>query len=114
MLEKSKDPGYLAFRIIQTAFVLFLLLSSAHMLINPELFPYLGKLYIAVSVTGIILAIGLVFMPWIFAYLLALLFLVTISLFPFEIAFALPFLSGFCFTLIAFALGKLSKRYMPP
>jgi hypothetical protein len=114
MLEKPKDPGYHAFRILQAGLILFLLLSSVLSWMNPELYFSSRKWALIFASAEVVLSIGLILMPWIFSYLLSLLFLITIGFLPLDKGHMLPFLSGFFFSLTAFALGRLSQKYLPP
>ena len=114
MLDRSKDPGYHAFRVLQAGFILFLLLCSIHFWISPDLYFPSRKLALIFASAEVLLSIGLVLMPWIFAYLISFLTLVVISFLPLDVGHILSFLSGFFFALVAFSLGKLSQKYFPP
>ena len=126
MIQSTKDYGYLAFRILQTAFILALILNglSEILQIREPLstpLPLLACLiknnervfFVSLAGIEIFLGVGLIFKPWIFAYLLSgffFLLLATLTLIKIHPSY---FLGCFCLMLASFALGKLSQKYMP-
>lgn len=125
MRNQIVDPGFQAFRILQTAFVIapviagldkfFYFLTNWSKYLSPfalQIFNHADRpLMMVIGVIEIIAGIGVIFKPKLFAYIISLwLFAIVINLFTtgqyFDIA-----LRDIGLLLSAFALGKLSQKY---
>lgn len=118
MIHAAGDYGYQAFRGLQSVFVISLLLAGFCSIIYPGIYvPYLIAPLPFIRILGgieIFLGIGLVFFPWIFAYMLSVFFFIIAMTFSIKETHYLPLLEIFCLIISSFSLGKLSQKYMPP
>ena len=125
-MQISRDYGYQAFRILQSVFILALVLQGLS-----EIFQVGSEAYesyilsvdwikkherfftISLGALEILLGVGLVFKPWIFAYVLSFCLFIPLANFLLTGNQFTLFMGCFCLMLSAFALGKLSQKYMP-
>lgn len=125
MSKYSGEPGYQAFRLLQYAFMIFMLLVGFDKFTytltdwSAYLPPFLldlikGHDRIFNAVFGVIeigLGIGVLFRPTVFAYFVAVILLL-FGLILMKLGHhADSVLRVFCLMLSAFALGKLGKQY---
>lgn len=122
--KRITDPAYQAFRILQVAFVIapiiagldkfFLFLTDWGKYLSPlalNIFDAPRQVMMAIGVIEIIVGIGVIFKPKIFAYIISLwLFGIVVNLLTtgqfLDIA-----LRDVGLLLAAFSLGKLSQKY---
>lgn len=125
-MQTSRDYGYQAFRILQAVFILALFLhglseilqvgggSYSSFLLFFELIKNHERFFsISLGAFEILLGIGLIFKPWIFAYVLSAYFFILLPNFLLNASQFTAFIACFCLMLSSFSLGKLSQKYMP-
>ena len=126
MTQISQDYGYQAFRVLQAVFILASFLQGLidifqlgegtyeFSLLSFEVIKNHERFFtISLGGVEILLGVGLILKPWIFAYILSACFFILLANFLFIGTHLTAFLGAFCLMLSLFSLGKLSQKYMP-